>query len=85
MGQFMQSRKAFPVGRKRPVDNNDRNLAGPARHAVETGWSIQFIYLYLVFFKQFKQTLQLADFLGNSANAAFTSSDEYAISCSLPS
>lgn len=72
------ARKAYPVGLRRvvalvEVDGQLREMVFLTNHLEWSAQTIADLYRCRweieVFFKQLKQTLQLADFLGNSANA----------------
>lgn len=55
------------------VDGDDREMVFLTNHLEWSGWTVSELYRCRwdieVFFKEIKQTLQLADFLGHSANA----------------
>jgi hypothetical protein len=72
------SRKAYPMQLRRivamvEVDGEDREMVFLTNHLRWSAWTVAELYRCRwdieVFFKEIKQTLQLADFLGHSANA----------------
>lgn len=77
LGVF-KSRKAYPLQLRRvvamvEVDGEDREMVFLTNHLSWSAWTVAELYRCRwdieVFFKEIKQTLQLADFLGHSANA----------------
>ena len=73
-----KSRKAYPMQLRRvvamvEVDGEDREMVFLTNHLCWSAWTVAELYRCRwdieVFFKEIKQTLQLADFLGHSANA----------------
>jgi len=71
-------RQAYPGHLRRlvvlvEVDGDDRELVFLTNHMDWSGWTVAELYRCRwdieVFFKEIKQTLQLADFLGHNANA----------------
>jgi hypothetical protein len=72
------SRKAYPLQLRRvvamvEVDGEDKEMVFLSNHLHWSAWTVAELYRCRwdieVFFKEIKQTLQLADFLGHSANA----------------
>ena len=73
-----KSRKAYPKTLRRvvalvEVDGKDCELEFLSNHMVWSAWTVAELYRCRwnieVFFKEIKQTIQLADFLGHNANA----------------
>jgi hypothetical protein len=76
--EVIKSRQAYPQSLRRivalvEVDGRDIELVFLTNHLTWSAWTVAELYRCRweieVFFKEIKQTLQLADFLGHNANA----------------
>lgn len=72
------SRQAYPLRRRRlaaiiEIDGKDEEMVFLSNHLAWNAWTVAELYQSRweieTFFKEIKQTLQLADFLGHNANA----------------